>query len=123
MSEQYEIKNRNSELYLPRVPFWIMDDLHLNLQEAMLYSMVLQKGFLTWNSEYIAKVLRCSGRTILRCIDRMYAAGVLEKSQVVLGSRKRNVLVALYTEKGRREDSEVRRLLHQGIIKLRALDK
>lgn len=123
MNSNNEIKilNKNSELYLPSVEFWIMDDLQLDVQRAMLYKLILLKGFLIWNSEYIAKVLRCSSRSIHRYVEELCSKGFITKITRSFGSRTRWVLIANYTVNGLREESEISKLISQGIDKLVAL--
>ena len=121
MTNEYHIKNENSELYLPKVEFWILDDLGLNLRQAMLYKIILQKGYLVWNSEYIGVVLRCGSKTVKRDVAELAERGLIHKSVVTYNGKLRWVLVALYTELGARTDESVRNLVEQGMCKLRAL--
>lgn len=121
MTNEYHIKNENSELYLPKVEFWILDDLGLNLRQAMLYKIILQKGYLVWNSEYIGVVLRCGSKTVKRDVSELTERGLIHKSVVTYNGKLRWVLVALYTELGARTDESVRNLVEQGMCKLRAL--
>ena len=121
MTNEYHIKNENSELYLPKVEFWILDDLGLNLRQAMLYKIILQKGYLVWNSEYIGVVLRCGSKTVKRDVAELTERGLIHKSVVVYNGKLRWVLVALYTELGARTDESVKNLTEQGMCKLRAL--
>lgn len=119
--KDYEIINKNEGIYLPRVDFWIMDDLGLNLTEAMLYSMILVKSYLVWNSEYIGYVLRCSSKTIKRIVDKLTEMEVIKKRIVVINGKKRWILVALYTLEGRRDRPDIENYMRLGEIKLRAL--
>lgn len=121
MNNKYHIKNENSELYLPKVEFWILDDLGLNLRQAMLYKIILQKGYLVWNSEYIGVVLRCGSKTVKRDVSELTERGLIHKSVVTYNGKLRWVLVALYTEFGARTDESVKNLIEQGMCKLRAL--
>ena len=117
----YEIINKNEGIYLPRVDFWILDDLGLNLTEAMLYSMILVKNYLVWNSEYIGYVLRCSSKTIKRIVDKLTEMEVIEKRIVVINGKKRWILVALYTLDGKRNRPDIENYMRLGEVKLRAL--
>lgn len=117
----YEIINKNDGIYLPRVDFWIMDDLGLNLTEAMLYSMILVKNYLVWNSEYIGYVLRCSSKTIKRIVDKLTEMEVIEKRILVINGKKRWILVALYTLEGKRGRPDIENYMRLGEVKLRAL--
>ena len=119
--KEYEIKNRNSELYLPKVEFWILDDLGLNLRQAMLYKIILQKGYLVWNSEYIGVVLRCDAKTVMRDVATLCEKDVIQKMTLNCNGKRRWVLVANYTEEGKRALSETNILLNQGLQKLKAL--
>lgn len=118
---KYEIKNKNKGYYLPSIEFWIMDDLCLNLREAMLYKLILVKGFLIWNSEYIAKVLRCSVSSIKRDVASLHEKDLIHKTNMMMGSRTRWILIAKYTEEGERDYKEIDRLRVQGIEKLNML--
>ena len=119
--KEYEIKNRNSELYLPKVEFWILDDLGLNLRQAMLYKIILQKGYLVWNSEYIGVVLRCDAKTVMRDVAALCEKHIIQKMTLNCNGKRRWVLVANYTEEGKRDLSETNILLNQGLQKLKAL--
>lgn len=98
-----------------------MDDLGLNLRQAMLYKIILQKGYLVWNSEYIGVVLRCGSKTVKRDVSELTERGLIHKSVVTYNGKLRWVLVALYTELGARTDESVRNLIEQGMCKLRTL--
>lgn len=119
----YIIKNKNSELYLPKVEFWILDDLKLSLRQAMLYKIILQKGFLIWNIEYIAKILRCDPKTIWRDLNTLTDFSVVDKESSVFGSRTRACYVARYDERGLRNGELRENLMQQGMDKLRLLYK
>ncbi len=115
---KYRITHSDIELYLPKIEHWIIKDLKLKLIEAMLYKIILIKGYLTWNAEYIGKVLVVNKRTILRLVDKLCQSGLIEKRMRSYGSRTRWVLVALYTEKGLRTGEEINQLFIEGFKKL-----
>lgn len=117
---EYVIKNSRGT-YLPRVDSWIMDDLSLNLREAMLYSLILIKGYLIWNSEYIGYILRCDKRTVLRDVDKLYDKGVISKEVIKIKGKSRWILVGKYTLEGKRDNIEITKLTQQGKIKLQSL--
>ena len=118
---EYKIINKNDGIYLPRVDFWIMDDLGLNLTEAMLYSMILVKNYLVWNSEYIGYVLRCSSKTIKRTVDKLSELEIIEKRIITINGKKRWILVALYTLEGKRGRADIEKYMQLGENKLKAL--
>lgn len=117
----YKIENKNKGYYLPSIEFWIMDDLGLNLREAMLYKLILTKGYLIWNSEYIAKVLRCSSKSVKRDVQSLCDRDLIKKVNVRFGSRTRWILIAKYTENGERDYKELKMLEEQGLEKLNML--
>lgn len=117
----YIIRNKNSQFYIPRIPFWVMDDLKLKGIDAQLYALILSKGFLVWTSSYIAAVLRCSSKTILRSIEKLDKLETIEKKFLIHEGRRRCVLVSLYTENGKRSAREVKDLIDAGIEKLNKL--
>lgn len=102
-----------------------MDDLGLKPTEAMLYKMIMQKGFITWTWEYMGKVLRISRSSVYRILQRMIDNELIVARTVAVqdggGKRERVVYVALYTVEGERSQAEVNNLLKQGIEKLKAM--
>lgn len=107
-------KRHDTKFYLPSVPFWIMDDLDLDLRKGLLYALVLNKGYMVWDYNYIAKVLRCSRSTVIRDMKELSDKGLIYSEQLVFGSRKRNIYVAAETKKGARSWEEVQSLMQQG---------
>lgn len=114
----YIIRNKNSQFYIPRIPFWVFDDLGLKGIDAQLYALILSKEFIVWTSAYIAAILRCSSKTILRSIDHLVELEVIEKKFLVHDGKRRCVLVSLYTENGKRSTGEVDKLSKAGLLKL-----
>lgn len=121
---EIKILNKNSELYLPKVEFWIMDDLQLKVVEAQLYKMILQKGYITWTWEYMGKVLRVSRSSVYRMLTKLLDRNLISARTVAVqdggGRRERVTYVANYTVDGRRTDSEIVKLLNQGVDKIKA---
>lgn len=117
---KYHITSSDSELYLPKIEHWIINDLKLKLNEAMLYKLILLKGYLIWNAEYIGKVLIISRSTVLRLVDRLCQLDIIEKRTKVYSNRTRWVLVGKYTENGERTESEMNKLFQDGFNKLEA---
>ena len=115
---EYTIKNKRANFYLPSVPMWILDDLHLKTVEAMLYSMILTKGFMTWNYDYIGSILGCHGKTVYRMIYKFKDLDIINMITKTYGGKPRVVVVAKYTEKGKRSTEELNNLLRLGIEKL-----
>lgn len=115
----YQIDLRNKELYFPRVDRWVMDTFHLSLQETMLYGLILIKGFMVWNYEYIAQILAISKPTVFRLVDRLVKKKVIEKRvKYYKGNVQRSILVGLYTIEGHRPQAEIEELFIEGEKKL-----
>lgn len=115
----YQIDLRNKELYFPRVDRWVMDTFHLSLQETMLYGLILIKGFMVWNYEYIAQVLAISKPTVFRLVDGLVKKKVIEKRvKYYKGNVQRSILVGLYTIEGHRAQAEIEELFIEGEKKL-----
>lgn len=115
----YQIDLRNKDLYFPRVDRWVMDTFHLSLQETMLYGLILIKGFMVWNYEYIAQVLAISKPTVFRLVDGLVKKKVIEKRvKYYKGNVQRSILVGLYTIEGHRSQAEIEELFIEGEKKL-----
>mgnify|MGYP000469503144 CR=1 FL=1 len=117
----YVIKNEKEGYYIPAIPFWIMDDLKLKGIEAQLYAIILSKGYLTWTAPYTANVLRCSSKTILRAIQSLSDAGVIEKVSCTHKGVLRLVLISLYTKEGRRDAAQVKKFAALGLEKIKKM--
>lgn len=98
----YEIKKKDSIYFLPAVEEWIFDSFNLNLLEGILYKLILQQGAFIWTSEYTGKILRVSGRTIIRAVESLVEKEIIKKYYAVKGSKTRWILVALYSREGKR---------------------
>ncbi len=110
--------------YFPRTEQWIMDTFNISVFEAMVYQMILNKGYMTWTPEWLASVCRCSRSTIVRTLDKLINLEVLTKRTFNTsdgGVRLRTVYVALYDSNGKRDNNLVQSLLEAGYEKI-ALD-
>ena len=119
---EYIIKNSRGT-YIPRIDSWIMDDLKLNLRESILYALILVKGYLIWNSEYIGNVLSCDKKTIQRDVDKLVEKEVITKEVIKIKGKSRWILVGKYTIDGKRSAIEMCNLIQQGKTKLECLYK
>lgn len=114
----YIIKNKNDGYYFPKIDMWVLDDLKLDLRQAMLYTMIMNKGYFTWTSDFTGKVLRCSGKTVLRTLEDLERKKVITRKLYIVNGKRRSVCVALYTVEGKRNPEQIIRLLDQGKQKL-----
>lgn len=116
-----EYKIIDNGFYFPRTEQWIMDTFDLRVDRALLYQVILNKGFVTWSQEWMANVLRCSVDKIKDILKELIDKEiVIKKSFNVSDSsiRMRNVYVALYDAQGKRSDELVNRLLAEGEKKI-----
>lgn len=115
---EYTIKNKRPDIYLPSVPMWIMDDLHLKVMEGVFYSMILNHKAMTWNYDFIGSTLNCSGETVYRMIVKLKKLDIVDTIEKVYGGKPRVIIVGKYTEHGKRTPEEMDELFKFGIEKL-----
>lgn len=115
---EYTIKNKRPDIYLPSVPMWIMDDLHLKVIEGVFYSMILNHKAMTWNYDFIGSTLNCSGETVYRMIVKLKKLDIIDTIEKVYGGKPRIIIVGKYTELGKRTPEEMDELFKFGIEKL-----
>lgn len=116
-----EYKIIDNGFYFPRTERWVMDTFNIGLFEAMVYQMILNKGFMTWTPEWLASVCHCSRRTVVRALDKLIELGALTKRTFNTtddGVRLRTVYVALYDAQGLRNEDVIQSLLEQGYQKI-----
>ncbi len=119
----YRINEERNNYYLPVLKHWIHDTFGLNLTEAMIYNLILQNEVITWTSDYIAGCVYCTGKTVRTTIKKLCDMGLVKKLIVPQGTNKRWVLIALYTEEGRKSEEEIKRLAIQGCRSFKILQK
>lgn len=116
---RYVINTKNNDYYIPRLDRWIMDSFDLKLIEAIMYNLILIKGYLVWDYSYIGKVLACNPKTVGRVIQRLKELELIEiRTKLYDGNKKRNVIVGLYTIDGLRSDEDIANLFRLGFDKL-----
>lgn len=117
----WEINLKNKDKYFPRTERWIMDSFGLNAERAMIYQMILNKGFITWSLGWMGEVLGCSRDKVKDTLKLFCDMEIITRRTINVqesGVRMRTVYVALYTIDGKRSDDEIEYLLSQGIYKL-----
>ncbi len=116
---RYIINTKNNDYYIPRLDRWIMDSFDLKLIEAIMYNLILIKGYLVWDYSYIGKVLACNPKTVGRVIQHLKDLELIEiQTKLYNGNKKRNVIVGLYTIGGLRSDEDIANLFRLGFDKL-----
>ena len=109
-------------LYFPRTERWIIQSFNIDYEKAVLYQMILNKGYITWTKDWIAHILGWSVSKVKRVLELLLNKGIIIKKTVYTGEntmRQRTIYVALYTVNGRRADEEIARLLSEGMNKIR----
>ena len=119
----YEIDKTRQDLYLPVLKHWIHDTFDTNLTESMIYNWILREGFLTWTSDYIADCVCCTGKTVKLAVKKLCDLGIVKKILIPYGTKKKWVLVSIYTEEGRRTDEEIKQLIIKGCRTFRIFQK
>lgn len=120
---EYIINTEHNDFYFPRTERWIVDTFNLNMPDAVFYQMILNKDYITWTPAWLATVLGVSEKTVRRTLDKFLSMDIIAKKTISVegGARMRTVYVALYTKEGKRSDSEIRKLLAQGVDKLQKM--
>lgn len=116
-----EYKIIDNGFYFPRTEQWIMDTFDLKVDRALLYQVILNKGFITWSQEWMASVLRCSVDKIKDMLKELLDKEIIAKRSFNISDtsiRMRSVYVALYDVNGKRSDEQVERLLAAGKKKI-----
>lgn len=117
-----EYKIIDNGFYFPRTERWVMDTFNVGVFEAMVYQMILNKGFMTWTPEWMASVCHCSRSTIVRTLDKLIELEALTKRTFNTsengGVRLRTVYVALYDGNGKRDADTIQSLLNSGYQKI-----
>ena len=120
---EYEINKCRKDLYLPALRYWIHDTFDTNLTESMIYNLILKDGFLTWTSDYIADCVYCTGKTVKLAVKKLCDLGIVKKILIPYGTKKKWILIALYTEEGKRSSSEIKQLIIEGCRTFRIFQK
>ena len=121
MEHEYQINNEFNDFYFPRTERWILDTFGLDVFEAVLYQMILNKGYVLWTYDWMGRIMGASESTIKRIINRMVEKGILYRVPVHIngGCRIRNVLITTYTHEGKRSQQEVNELIAKGKMKIK----
>lgn len=120
---EYEINKCRKGLYLPTLRHWIHDTFDTNLTESMIYNLILQYGYFTWTSDYIADCVYCTGKTVKLAVKKLCDLGIVKKILIPYGTKKKWILIALYTEEGKRSSSEIKQLIIEGCRTFRIFQK
>lgn len=118
---EYDVNLKNEDFYIPRTGKWILDTFKINLEKAVLYQTILNKGYMVWTPEWIGTVFGYSKDKVKDMLKYLVDIGAITKKTVNVGNgstRCRCVYVALYTIEGKRNEGEIEALLRKGEQKL-----
>lgn len=107
--EHYDIIiDPKKQFYFPRTERWIMDSFGLDVEQAVLYQVILNNRYLTWTLDYIADAFGWSRAKAARQLDNMVAMGIIIRHtiQVNESGKRRSYYLAKYTKEGRRPLAE-----------------
>lgn len=119
----YEIKDRDSKYYIPRVDQWIRSTFGFTIMEAILYRLILIKGYRTWTWAYYGMILGVSPRTIGRMLKNFAEREIIKQFTItVSGTKTRTINVALYTENGLINSETIDSYRRQGYAEIMAME-
>lgn len=122
--KEYEIKSKNSIYFTPTVEEWIYETFDFNIQEGMLYKILLTKKFCTWSWVYLARILRTSRSTIGRMLKKFKEMDIIHQHTIIVsGNKTKTITIPLYTKKGRLTDEQIKFFVAQGIEKINSLEQ
>lgn len=114
----YETNKKRADMFWAACPYWIQDKFDVNFMEAHLYNLILTRKFLCWTSDYIAKQFMVSKLTIKRMVSHLEEIGLIKKTLLFKGNRKKWILVALYDKEGVKPLEEINKAQKEGFITL-----
>lgn len=114
----YEINNKREHYFWAACPYWIQDRFDVNFMEAHFYNLILTRRYLCWTSDYIARQFKTSKLTIKRMASHLEDLGLIKKTLLFQGSRRKWVLVALYNKEGLIPREDVIKAQKEGFVNL-----
>lgn len=113
---EYKINLINNGFYFPLTERWIIDTFHISLEAAIIYQMILNKGYVVWTLDWLSKVMGYSKSKLVKQLNYMVNEGILIRHTMPVGdsSRTRTIYVAAYTKEGKRSEDEIKVLISQG---------
>ena len=113
---EYSVDLRNDGFFFPLTERWIVDTFNISLEQAIIYQMILNKGYIVWTLDWLSKVLGYSRNKLLRQLDDMVNRDILIRYTMTIdnGSKKRTIYVAAYTKEGKRPENQIASLIHKG---------
>ena len=120
---EYRINKSREGKYWSACPYWIGDTFQLDFIEQHVYNLILKQGALVWTLDYLAVLFSVSLSTMRRLLDDMVNREIITKITFKNGSKRKCILIANYTEDGKRTKEEIERIAKEGFSHLIAYQK
>ena len=120
---EYRINKSREGKYWSACPYWIGDTFQLDFIEQHAYNLMLKQGALVWTLDYLAVLFSVSLSTMRRLLDDMVDREIITKITFKNGSKRKCILIANYTEDGKRTREEIERIAKEGFSHLTAYQK
>lgn len=114
----YRINKTRKDYFWTACPYWIQDTFDISFIEAHLYNLILTRKYLCWTSAFIAKQFKLSDRTIRAMVKHLEEIGIIKKTLVLKGNKKKWILIALYNEYGLKSKEEIIQEQREGFTNL-----
>lgn len=114
----YKKDKGREDMFWAACPYWIQDRFDVSFMEAHLYNLILTRRYLCWTSDYIAKQFKVSKLTIKRLINHLEDLGLIKKTLLFKGSKKKWVLIALYNKEGLISEQDIIKAQKDGFVNL-----
>lgn len=114
----YEINDSRMGKFWASCPYWIGDTFQLDFVEQHIYNLILRQGAMVWTLNYIAALFGISLSTLRRMLEDMEKREIITKLVLKNGCKRKCIIVANYTEKGKRTPEEIKKAAKEGYIRM-----
>lgn len=119
----YEINDSRMGKFWAPCPYWIGDTFQLDFVEQHIYNLILRQGAMVWTLNYIAALFGISLSTLRRMLEDMEKREIITKMVLKNGCKRKCIIVANYTEKGKRTSEEIKKAAREGYIRMTTWQK
>lgn len=119
----YEINDSRMGKFWAPCPYWIGDTFQLDFVEQHIYNLILRQGAMVWTLNYIAALFGISLSTLRRMLEDMEKREIITKMVLKNGCKRKCIIVANYTEKGKRTSEEIKKAAREGYIRITTWQK
>lgn len=119
----YEINDSRMGKFWAPCPYWIGDTFQLDFVEQHIYNLILRQGAMVWTLNYIAALFGISLSTLRRMLEDMEKREIITRMVLKNGCKRKCIIVANYTEKGKRTSEEIKKAAREGYIRMTTWQK